>query len=186
MTAQLMNLIKNSQITNPGDDSKFFPESQISSKFKVLNSVLLMPYGINSSPPLNSFGVTFAVGGDEGNSVTIPHAPHLREKGLIAGEVVVSNLLTGSKVKFKQDGTIEIDSKNKITISAMGEVTIDAPSVTVTAPVIKFAGNVEVTGSLLAQGGVNLGGTGGKALAGIGDLVVAGVITTGSANSFTN
>ena len=185
MTAQLMNLIKNSQITNPGDDSKFFPESQIKAKFKVQNSVLLMPYGINSVPPINSFGVTFAIGGDEGNNVTIPHAPHLRVKGLKAGEVVVSNLLTGSKVKFSQDGSIEVDSKNKIAINAAGEITIDAPVLTINAPVINMIGNVNLTGNLTGSGTFAMGGGGAVGIARLGDSVAGGIITSASTNSTT-
>ncbi len=181
-----MSTIKNSAVTNSGNDSENSPQSQVTAMFKVSNSYIIWPYGMGGVAPVNSFGITFSIGSDAGNEATIVSAPHLRPKGLKPGEVYVSNLVTKSIVKFKADGTIEIDSKNKITISATGEVTIDAPSVTVTAPVIKFAGDVEITGNLLAQGGVNLGGAGGNGIASIGDSVVAGTITTGSANSFTN
>ncbi len=180
-----MSLINNSAIKNPGDDSLNSPLSQISAKFRISNSYIIWPYGMGGVAPVDSFGITFSIGSDAGNEATIVSAPHLRPKGLKPGEVYVSNLVTKSIVKFKADGTIEIDSKNKITINAAGEITIDAPVLTINAPIINMIGNVVLTGDLTGSGKFDMGGAGSRRVAREGDSVAGGVITSGSDNSST-
>ena len=181
-----MSLINNSAVTNPGDDSLNSPQSQISAKFKVSNSYIIWPYGMGGVAPNNSFGITFSMGGDSGNESTIVTAPHLRPKGLKPGEVYVSNLVTKSIVKFKADGTIEIDSKNKITINATNSVDLTAGGdVTINAPNINLLGNVNITGNLTSSGSFQAGGVGALPIARLGDTVSGGIITSASGNSST-
>lgn len=185
MTAQLTNMIKNSTITNSGSDTKFFPESQISAKFKTSNTAMLWQYGVGGVAPVDSFGVTLAIGGDEGNRVTIAHAPHLRPKGLKAGEVYIGNLITKSIITFKSDGSIDVVANGDVNVTSTGTVNVNAQAVNITAPTINLVGNVVVTGNITGSGTFAMGGGGAIPIARLGDSVAGGVITSASANSST-
>ena len=63
--------------------------------------------------------------------------PNIRPKNLQPGEVVVSNYLTGSEVRFKANGDIDISSGNKINITATD---------------IVITGAVEITGTITNNG----------------------------------
>ena len=99
---------------------------------------------------------------------------------LQAGEMVATS--NGIVVRWHGDGTFEITTTGKITVTAKGEV--DVMSSNGGKVVVSSTGEVDVYG-----GTVNLGAAGGKAVARIGDTVTVGTatgtITTGSPSVFS-
>ncbi|MFP3944635.1 MAG: phage baseplate assembly protein V [Alphaproteobacteria bacterium] len=110
-------------------------------------------YGFTSVPLNGAEGIVLALGGARSHSVVIcVDDRRYRLKPLSAGEVALYDDL-GQKVHLKRD-QIHIESPAKVTVEAP-EVLVDSPS-------------------------VDLGGTGGPAVARVGDTVADGVITSGS------
>ena len=147
-------MVKRAIVTNPGDDSKTFPLTQISYFGKPADTEVVWPYGFGGLAPKGAVVLVFSVNGDESNRASIVSLPQSRIKNLKPGDCYMSNLVTGDVIIMREDG-IEIASSKPITINA--------PSV-------------------IVNGNVELGGAGGLPIARVGDTVVGGVITSGSVN----
>lgn len=153
MINKIKNMIKRAIVTNPGDDSKNFPITQIKYFEKTADAEAVYPYGFGANAPKGAVALVFAVNGDESNRAAIVSLPQSRIKNLKPGECYMSNLITGDAIIMREGG-IEIISNNPITIN----------------------------GPVVVNGNVQLGGAGGQPIARVGDTVVGGVITSGSAN----
>ena len=106
------------------------------------------PFGLATAPiAAGSVVLLLAVGGDPGDLVALaPVTPSGRFGNLGAGESVVYGA-DGSRVAFRQGGTIDVLAGATVLISAPG-VRVQAPNgVTIT-------GNVSVAGSLTASGDI--------------------------------
>lgn len=85
---------------------------------------LLSIYGIAYRPPNNSFGVAFSPNGHDSDMFAMVDRPDLRFKGLQEGELKIGNLVTGSYVHWKADGTIEIKPEPGNPVNVIGNVVV--------------------------------------------------------------
>ncbi len=81
-------------------------------------------YGISFNPPDNSFGVAFSANGYDNNIFVAVDKPSLRFTGLAKGEFKIGNLVEGSYVYFKDDGSIEIKPKTGQVVNVIGDVVV--------------------------------------------------------------
>ena len=162
MINKIKSLIKRAVVTNPGDDSKQFPVSQVRYLSKTQDAEMIYPYGFGALAPKDAICIVFNVNAQESNLAGIPTLPQSRIKNLKEGDVFMHNAKTGDSIKLTENG-IEIISASSISITAATIATIKAPSI-------------------VLDGNVSLGGVGGPAIARVGDSIMAGVIVTGSAN----
>ena len=118
------------------------------------------PYGFAAHPHTDAEAILLSAGGTRSHGLVIIAADRrYRLRAMEAGEVAIYDDLD-QVVRLKRDG---------IFVSSPFKIDIEAPEVTVTADVATIEADT-----------VNLGGTGGPAVARVGDTVVGGVITSGS------
>lgn len=158
----IRNLLRWCRISRDGDDAGIFPIQQVAYLGKVGNAVTWFPYGFHANVPADELAVLFSMGGNPEARAVLPGSPRERPK-VVAGEVVVYHPTTGTEIHFRANGDLEIAST--------GDVTVTATNAKVTA-----TATATVDGAT-----VDLGGSGGPAVARVGDSVSGGVITSGSA-----
>lgn len=158
MMQMLRNLIKRAAVAIINDSGNY-QTAQVSYFGKVSDIEVINPYGISSSPPIDSLVLMFNVMGQEENKAGIINAQPLRFKNLKEGELVVGNYLTGSYVKFLQNGDIDVFTGNDVNIEcgnanilAVGDVDVECSSASVVATTIKLTGNVVITGNCSVSG----------------------------------
>ena len=139
---KIKSLIKIAVVTNPGVDQGTIPIHQISYLGKVGNSVPWFPFGFSAVPDENSLTVIVTPSGRSEDRIDFPSSPQ-RRVFVETGEVVVYHPATQSKILFKSDGTINIES---------------AIQVNVTAPLTQVNGNLDVTGSIGVTGSMDVDG----------------------------
>lgn len=119
------------------------------------------PYGFSSHPHAGAEGVFVAVGGTRSHGLMIMvDDRRYRLRSMQAGEVAIYDD-QGQAVHLKREGML---------VSSPFKIDVEAPEVTVTADTATIEADT-----------INLGGTGGPAVARVGDTVAGGVITSGSA-----
>lgn len=128
MFNKLFNIIKRGIITLSSNDIADFPTVQVTYLGKTKNVELVLPYGLYSNPKEQSIALLLSVNGQEENISAIPYNPYTRFKDLKAGEVAVGNPHTTSKVYFKANGDIEIESAGNINITSTSSVNINGNS----------------------------------------------------------
>lgn len=111
------------------------------------------PYGLTANPPSGSTAFSWPLLGQESNRAAIIDNPQLRDKSLSPGEVILSNFLIGSKIKFNADGSIEISSEGDLNINVKGDLNI-----TVDGDIALTATNIIIEGNL-TNNGTNIGST---------------------------
>lgn len=126
-------------------DNLPFRKARVKGLGKESTVYVVYPYGLTANAPEDSLCVSWQVGGQESDRVAIADFPQSRPKNLAPGEVVVSNYLTKSEVRFKANGDIDITAASNVNITATTALTISAPDVTIT-------GAVEVTGTITNNG----------------------------------
>ena len=176
LISKIRNLIKRGIVSLPGDDSGVYPRSQVIFMGKVKQVEMVSPYGLFSNAPKDSCALLFSIQGQEENIAGVGYSPLSRFKNLKSGEVVVGNPGTGSYVKFSSDGTVTVYSAADVNIQGAGAINITsstATKITCTNCTIAASGNIAL-------------GSGGKAVARVGDAVQVststgiGTITAGS------
>ena len=125
----------------PGDDSTSYPTGQCSYNGKQATFTRLLPYGLSSLEPENSFVFVINSQGQEAVKFGIPSAMQDRFKNLKQGEVAIYNSRTQTYVILYEDGTFKINCSGLIT----GDVEI--------------TGNVQIGGNLNVDGNASVGGT---------------------------
>lgn len=105
---------------------------------------VIYPYGLTANVPEGALCVSWQVSGQESDRAAIADFPQSRPKNLEPGEVVVSNYLTGSEVRFKKNGDIAI--------TAAGDIDMTATNVLIN-------GDVAITGTNVTHNGNNIGDT---------------------------
>jgi phage gp45-like len=149
---------------------------------------MLEQFGFASVPPKGSQGIAFMPNGYSENSVTAFFDAPQYKPTLAEGESTLYDKF-GNSVTLKS-GLMVITAVNNLNIVVTGSCNLNANSVAITAPTTTVNGNLMVNGSINASGGCDFGGTGGQAIARVGDTVVisgiSGVITSGSSNSRSN
>lgn len=121
MISKLTNLIKRAILTIASKDDTDFQICQVSYLGKTKNINLVLPYGLFSNPKENGLVLTFNIGANEENIAGIPYNPYSRFKDLKKGEVVVGNPHTQTKVYFKENGDIDIESSGVVNINGASE-----------------------------------------------------------------
>lgn len=127
----ITGMIKRAVLTLAGKDANKYQTSQVSYLGKTADTEIIYPYGLCGNPPLGSLVLLFNVQGMEENRAGIANLPSKRFNGLKEGEVAVGNYLTGSYVKFLEDGNIEI-------VASGGSINV--------------TGNIVVNGDVIANG----------------------------------
>ena len=180
-------MIKYASLSKVGDDDKLLPQTQVEYFGQVRDTMVVWPYGMGGNAPIDSYCLVFSVGANEGSRACIAMAPQLRRREFKEGEVYFGNLVTGTVLEFLEDGQLFGNVEGDVNLTVKGNVNIVATGdVTITAPKITLDGDVTITGSLLAESAVDLGGSGGQAIARVGDTTSDGatiVSGSGVANS---
>ena len=154
------HLIRRTSLSIAGKDNADYPVVQAEYFQRASNTHVLNPYGLCTNPPKGSMGITFLIGGNEENKATLFNSDPDRFRGsdgtgLKEGEVALTDYLAGSYVWFKENGDIEIDSKNNTTINIAGDATVTVGgsmtatvtgNTTITTPLLTLNGNLTVTG----------------------------------------
>ena len=130
-------------------DNLPFRKARVKGLGKESTVYVVYPYGLTANAPEGALCVSWQVSGQESDRVAIADFPQSRPKDLAPGEVVVSNYLTGSEVRFSANGDIDITAVSNVNITATTALTITAPDVTIT-------GAVEITGTI-ANNGTTIG-----------------------------
>lgn len=128
MIQKLKSLIKMASMVSSDDTGKlrfgqFFYQGQTS------KGQIFTPYGFYHNPPDDSLAIIFAQNGQDSNRIAMVSDPNKRKKNLAKGEAGIENAVTGSFVLMKEDGSIEIDSPDDVTITSAKSVTITADNV---------------------------------------------------------
>lgn len=126
---KIKNLIKFGYVSLETTDSGDYPVAQVTYFGKTLPVEIITPYGLYVNLPENTKVVLWNINANEENQVAIGFSQQDRFKNLESGEVLVGNPKTGSYIKLKANGSIEIESKDKIDITVNGEVDIDAAKI---------------------------------------------------------
>jgi|TARA_R110002096_G_scaffold157101_10_gene321911 phage gp45-like len=129
---KIRSLIKLAVVTDPLQDVNAIPIHQVSYNGKVGNSVPWFPFGFNAVPDANSLSLVVTPNGRSEERIDFPSSPQ-RRVFVETGEVVVYHPATQSKILFKSDGTINIESVTQVNV---------------TAPLTQVTGNLDVTGTL--------------------------------------
>ncbi len=127
---KLFNLIKTSYLTKASKDDENFQTTQANYLGKTKNIVLVIPYGLYSNPKAQSIGLQFSVNGEEEKQFTIPFNPYTRFKDLKGGEVAVGNPHVSTKIYFKENGDIEIESSGNVNINGSSEPLVRGAAMT--------------------------------------------------------
>lgn len=167
MKALYQNLIKYCTTSNDSNDSDQLPVQQITYLGKAGDAYVLLPYGFHANPPKGFLGLLLSVLGQEDNRVFIPLSPKERPT-LESGEVVMYHPLTGDKVHFLNDGTIEITSQSKVTLNV---------------PDAELTGNLTVKGNTTVEGDTTLGANVTSNGKDISDTHQHSGVTSGGANT---
>ena len=140
---KIRSLVKIAMITNPGIDSGKIPVHQLTYMEKIGNSTPWFPFGFNAVPDINSLTLVLTPNGRSEDRVDLPSSPQ-RRVFVETGEVVVYHPATQSKIHFKADGSISIDSPTQVNV---------------TAPLTQVTGDLDVTGTLGVGGAAQFDGT---------------------------
>lgn len=146
-----MNFIKRAIISYLFPDTKNYQSTQVVSMGAAFNVEVLSPYGISTNAPKDSLILLFNLNGQQDNIIGIPYHPKKRFNNLKQGEIAVGNYLTKAKIYFKENGDIEIESKNDLNIKTSGKTTIDSTG----DITINSSGKIEMT----STGVVNINGS---------------------------
>lgn len=136
-------------------DEDPYPHQRVSYLGKEGEAQTWYPYGYNALAPRGSLALMWALAGDSNAYVAMPGSPQQRVK-VLEGEVVMYHPLTGSKVHFKQDGSIDIESALAINVNGGADVNVTADNILITGET-KVEGfttmnNVHVLGTLVVEG----------------------------------
>ena len=171
LCSKIKNMISWSRVTNIGLDDQEVPSGQIEYMDNAKQVVYVFPYGYSAQPILDGLAIKANVGSEE-QAVAFPISWKSRESGLKQGEVAIKNGLTNTLIKFQEDGSLKIDSKNEILIDASGNITINAPATNSTTDwtntgdvtntgafdntgTMQNTGNVTINGNLTVTGSVS-------------------------------
>lgn len=182
----IRNLTRRAVVTLPGDDNLDVPIQQITYLSKAADVEIITPYGLHANLPANNevFMTIWSVAGQEDVRVGMGYTPKLRPKETPPGEVVFYHPLTQSRVQFKNNGDIEIDStgdngstiitiKKDLSITVLGDTTINTTgdttittggdatidvtgTATVDCPTTNWTGDINLTGNLDITGNLDV------------------------------
>lgn len=121
---KINNIIKFAVVTLSGDDSGDYNQTQVSYMGKTKQVLVLNPYGLDANLPKDTLMVLLNIMGQEENIAGIGSSQNARFKNLAEGEVAVGNPGVASKIYFKANGDIEIESSGVVNINGDTEPVI--------------------------------------------------------------
>lgn len=175
---KIKSLIRFGRIEQAGSDDNDFPVQAVSYFGKKINCNIIFPYGVHANLPVDSLITMFSVGGDDANKVGLGGMPANRIKNLPEGEVVFFHPITKSKMHFRNNGDIDIETPGNINVNCVAAVIEAEVSIDITSPITTFNGIVVVNGALNATSGLLVSGL---AIIG-GDLAISGDLTNAGVN----
>jgi phage gp45-like len=139
----IKNLFKIAKLLSVDDsgDYQFMTVTTLGKTQKVLS---FKPYGLMSSPPVDSVVGLWSQQGQESNGIGIADDPKNRiVKNMVEGEVALGNYITASHVKFDEDGNSLVAASNDAILFGFREVALlaVAEKVSITGPTIEMNGN---------------------------------------------
>ena len=132
-------LLKLAEVTRPGKDDADYPIQQLGWLGRAGDGVMWFPYGMHANIPADELAIVMSMQGKAEGRIAFPGSPKSRPKECPEGEVVFYHPKTGSSVRFRNSGDIEITTES---------------AVTVTAPTATFTGDVQVDGDLAVDGDI--------------------------------
>lgn len=178
---KLIAAIKACFISSDVVDDAPYSRVQVTYNDVVSDSVRALPYGYDTSPPINELALALLPYGREGTFYSLPIGGKNRFKDLKPGEVQLGNPVKRSSVKFDEDGNIlvttpegnlvvtltqgnfslDVTGDATVTVSGNLDATVQGTTslnstgnVNLTAPTVAITGNVTVTGTVTAVGDV--------------------------------
>lgn len=158
-------IIQSARVSLSGSDDKTFPVAQIQAYGQAADALVIWPYGMHGSLPVDSYAISFSINGQQEFRGIIGYKPDLRKKNLKSGEVIFGNFMVGSTVFFDEDGNITIECENDKIINIKGDANITVEgTVTITAPTVIIDGNLQVNGEtslgeVVTSDGTNISNT---------------------------
>lgn len=134
-------------ITKKGDESKSFPIQQFEMNGRVGDAYVVSPYGVHANLPEGQPALNMSPDG----TILMGIDPVGRIK-VEAGEVVFYHPITKSKIHFKNNKDIDIETETDINATCDNANITAATKATVTAPDIDLIGNVNIVGTLDVSG----------------------------------
>jgi len=189
MIGKLKNIILLAAKNTLTDFSQSYPSNQVSWFGKTGRVVAIFPYGTRSQAPVQSQMLKMNIGADESNRVGIEfNTSNLPNDEMPEGEYECGNFVTGSSIRFYEDGSIKITSVDALNVAVEGNINITCGgnlSVNATGAADITASDVTVNAdNATLNATCAIGGSGGAAIARVGDAVlvggVTGAITSGS------
>lgn len=168
--------IKYAVISQDSEDGQAFlimqvQHDQAADDENATQAMALFPYGFEANAPAGSLVTLFNIKGQEENKVGVPSFPQERFGDFEPWESGSGNFLSKCRIKFLNNGDVQItatqdlivDAERDVTINAGGKVTINATSV-----------KVNCDSAVVNSDSIDLAGTGGAGIARIGDKVAIG------------
>jgi len=151
-----MNFLSNwlAKITKKGDESLSFPIQQFEMNGRVGDAYIVSPYGMHANLPEGQPALNMSPDG----TILMGIDPIGRIKAE-EGEVVFYHPVTKSKIHFKNNKDIDIETENDINAVCDNINVTAATKATVMAPESEFIGNVKITGNLDVTGSTTLSAT---------------------------
>jgi len=115
--SKVMNLIKFSGVTLVLKDDRKFSRAQVTYLGQTSDVTTMYPYGIYANAPIGSLALMFNIQGDEANKIAILEHYESRFKGLLSGEVIHGNPISGSHVKYAANGDVILTVKGEYIIN---------------------------------------------------------------------
>ena len=144
--------VRRALVVEGGSDDKDYPIQKISYMGKTANVEFIFPYGMSANLSNNSLPILLSILGNSENKVAFGGDIVNRIKNLEQNEVVFYHPITKSKVYFKNNGDIDIESVSaNINVSTSGNANIEATNINLT-------GDVNITGTL-TNNSKNVGST---------------------------
>jgi hypothetical protein len=149
-----MNIpIKLCKTTTVQDDTGVAPIVQVQFLSQVKDAVNAAPYGLHSSPVLNTPCLLITINNDPANSYILPLSFIERKNidELQEGEVSVGNFTQKANILFDKDGNINIKSEQNLTADVQGDAEVNC-----SGDANVTANNVNITGSTTVVIGNNV------------------------------
>lgn len=156
-----MSQVKGGQLAKVGDDSGNAPVSQLKYDGKTIDFYELTPYSIYSKCPAgdNSWVTHWSYNQQEENRVGIANVLASRYKDFKDGEAIHGNVLSGTHIKYAENGDMNITVTNNQNINISGNCTVTVSgNVTLNAPEATVNGNMTINGTLDVTGTTTLEG----------------------------
>jgi phage gp45-like len=118
----IKNLFKIAKLLSV-DDSGALQFATVTTLGKTQKVLMLKPYGLMSSPPVDSIVGLWSQQGQESNGIGIADDPKNRPiKDMKTGEVALGNYATGNFVYFDSDGSTQVYSAKDLIETITGDV----------------------------------------------------------------